>query len=131
MGWHTGASFRLFYRHLSSSLSCLSLTLSSFSSYTASLLLAAEGFMNLLVLVLFGGVVGLVGYLADHVDTRGGVFGSMVFGIVGALGGGLIATLLFGSAFSHLEFSSILLAFAGSLFFLIIQHTILSRQERF
>lgn len=87
--------------------------------------------MELIALIFFGGIVGLVGYLADHTGARGGLVGAILFGVVGAVAGGLAATMLFGSAFSHLELSSVLLAFAGSLFLLVLQHTLLSRQERF
>lgn len=87
--------------------------------------------MELVILLVFGAVVGTVGYAIDHEQARGGLLGAILFGVVGAVGGGLIATLLFGSAFSHLEFASVLLAFAGSLFLLVIQHTLLSSQERF
>jgi uncharacterized membrane protein YeaQ/YmgE (transglycosylase-associated protein family) len=89
------------------------------------------GSMELGALILFGGVVGLIGYLTDRTQTRGGLAGAVLFGIFGAMGGGVAATLLFGSTFSHLEFSSVLLAFAGSLFLLVLQHTVFSKQERF
>lgn len=76
--------------------------------------------------ILFGGLA----HFFDKQDAKGGLFGALLFGISGALLGGIVATWLFGSA-SSIEFMHLLLALSGALMLLVLHRTLFSKQERF
>ena len=77
-------------------------------------------FMNLFTWLVFGLIVGVIAYLVDPDQSRGGILGTTVLGIVGALVGGFLANSLFGLSVSGFDFTSLAIATAGSLLVLIL-----------
>jgi uncharacterized membrane protein YeaQ/YmgE (transglycosylase-associated protein family) len=76
--------------------------------------------MNIITWVLFGMIVGVVANAIDPSPNRGGVLGSILLGIVGALVGGFLANLLFGISVTGFNLTSFLVAVAGSLLLLFL-----------
>lgn len=77
--------------------------------------------MSILSWIILGLVAGALAKLIMPGDQAGGIFLTMVLGIIGALVGGFIGTALFGwEAVSGVDFRSILIAVAGALLVLFI-----------
>jgi uncharacterized membrane protein YeaQ/YmgE (transglycosylase-associated protein family) len=77
--------------------------------------------MSILSWIILGLVAGALAKLIMPGDQAGGIFLTMVLGIIGALVGGFIGTTLFGwEAVSGVDFRSILIAVAGALLVLFI-----------
>jgi len=76
--------------------------------------------VNILSWILFGLIVGIVANAIDPNPNRGGVLGSILLGIVGALVGGFLANLIFGVTVTGFNLTSFLVAVAGSLLLLFI-----------
>ena len=76
--------------------------------------------MNIISWVLFGMIVGVVANAVDPSPNRGGILGSILLGIVGALVGGFLANLLFGISVTGFNLTSFLVAVAGSLLLLFL-----------
>lgn len=76
--------------------------------------------MNVLSWTLFGFVVGIVANAIDPSPARGGILGSILLGIVGALVGGFFANLIFGIEVTGFNVTSFLVAIAGSLLLLFL-----------
>ncbi len=71
--------------------------------------------MNLLSWALFGLIVGIVANAVDPSPNSGGLFGTILLGVAGALVGGFLANLLFGVGVSGFDLTSFIVAVAGSL----------------
>jgi uncharacterized membrane protein YeaQ/YmgE (transglycosylase-associated protein family) len=71
--------------------------------------------MNLFTWIVFGLIVGIIAELVDHQPARGGLFGAVLLGIVGAVVGGFMANTLFGLSVSGFDFTSLAIATVGSL----------------
>lgn len=73
--------------------------------------------MNISSWILFGLVVGIV---ANTIDTsqNGKLSRSILLGIVGALAGGFLADLIFGTVLSGFNITAFFVAIAGSLLLL-------------
>lgn len=79
--------------------------------------------MNLIILLIVGGVIGWVASLIMRTDAQQGVFLNVVVGIVGALLAGLILTPLIGGASitdGALNIRSILVSLLGAVVLLAI-----------
>lgn len=76
--------------------------------------------MNILSWVLFGLIVGLVANVLDPSPARGGLLGTIVLGILGALLGGFLGDLIFGVGVSGFNLSSFIVAVIGSLVLLFV-----------
>ncbi len=76
--------------------------------------------MSLFTWLVFGLIVGIITYLVDPEQMRGGLVGATVLGIVGALVGGFFASSLFGLSVSGFDFTSLVIATAGSLLVLML-----------
>lgn len=75
--------------------------------------------MNLIAWLLFGSIVGLVGY---GIDNRGGektLISNILLGMGGALLGGILANTIFGFTLEQFDLSSFMLAITGSLLLLL------------
>ena len=75
--------------------------------------------MNTLAWILFGIVIGIIAQALDPEPRQGGMYGTVLLGIVGALFGGFLAELLFGRAILGFNPASFLLAAGGSLMVLL------------
>jgi uncharacterized membrane protein YeaQ/YmgE (transglycosylase-associated protein family) len=71
--------------------------------------------MNILSWILFGLIVGITANAIDPTPNRGGILGSILLGIVGALVGGFLANLIFGVTIAGFSMTAFLVAIAGSL----------------
>ena len=76
--------------------------------------------MSFLSWILFGLVVGIVANAIDPSPAKGGILGSILLGIVGAVVGGFLANLIFGINVTGFNVSSFLVAIAGSLLLLFL-----------
>jgi len=74
--------------------------------------------MNILSWILFGLIVGIIANAIESSPNRGGILGSILLGIVGALVGGFLANLIFGISVAGFSFTAFLVAIAGSLLLL-------------
>lgn len=77
--------------------------------------------MNILAWVFFGLLVGVVANILDPRPSSGGMLGAIVLGIVGALVGGFLSSLLFGVGITGFNFTSFAVAILGSLLVLYIE----------
>lgn len=77
--------------------------------------------MSILSWIILGLIAGALAKLVMPGDQGGGIFLTMLLGIVGALVGGFIGTTLFGwEAVSGIDMRSILIAMAGALIVLFV-----------
>jgi uncharacterized membrane protein YeaQ/YmgE (transglycosylase-associated protein family) len=76
--------------------------------------------MNIISWILFGLIVGIVANAIDPSPNRGGILGSMLLGIVGAVVGGFLANLVFGISVTGFNLTSFLVAIVGSLLLLFL-----------
>lgn len=76
--------------------------------------------MNVVAWVLFGLLVGLVANILDPAPARGGLFGAIVLGIVGALIGGFLSSLIFGISVTGFNFTSFAVSVLGALIVLYV-----------
>lgn len=70
--------------------------------------------------ILFGGFIGLIANTIDPSPNRSGIINSIIWGILGAVLGGLFANVLFGVSTETFSFASFLIAIAGSLLALLV-----------
>ena len=76
--------------------------------------------MDVVSWVLFGLLVGIVANAIDPRPAQGGIIGSLILGVAGALLGGFAANTLFGlEAPQGFNMMSLIVAVAGSLLLLI------------
>lgn len=76
--------------------------------------------MNFVAWIVFGLIVGLVANAIDPSNARGGILGTILLGIVGAIVGGFLANLIFGIRVTGFDFTSLAVAVLGSLLLLFI-----------
>jgi uncharacterized membrane protein YeaQ/YmgE (transglycosylase-associated protein family) len=83
--------------------------------------------MNLIILLIVGGLIGWVASMIMRTDAQQGVFLNVVVGIVGALLAGFIVTPLIGGASimdGALNIQSILVSLVGAVILLAIVNLI-------
>jgi len=80
--------------------------------------------MEILAWAVFGLIAGSIANMIDPSPSRGGLLGSMILGIVGAVVGGFLANMFFGIGVSGFNLSSFIVAIVGSLIVLWGAHTI-------
>ncbi len=80
--------------------------------------------MNPLSWIVFGLIVGSLAYLLDP-RASGGIFSSIILGIVGAMVGGFLGNAIFGVGVSGFNLSSFVVAIGGSLLVLAAQRMFL------
>lgn len=76
--------------------------------------------MNVLSWVIFGLIAGSIANLIDPNPSRGGILGSILLGVLGAVIGGWLANTLLGVSVTGFNFTSFLIAVGGSLLLLFI-----------
>jgi uncharacterized membrane protein YeaQ/YmgE (transglycosylase-associated protein family) len=85
--------------------------------------------MGVLGWIILGLVAGAIAKAAHRGDEPGGVLGTFVVGVVGAIAGGLIASAMgVGSVSSFFNVGTWLIAIGGALVLLVI-HDALSRRS--
>ena len=76
--------------------------------------------MSVIGWIMFGLIAGTVANAIDPHPSSGGVIGAIVLGIVGAMVGGFLANMLLGVDVSGFNFTSFVVAIAGSLLLLFV-----------
>lgn len=71
--------------------------------------------MNIASWFFFGFLAGLIVHLIDPDDVSGGLVGTVLTGIIGALSGGFLTYNLFGGKMNGFDLSSFVVAVAGAL----------------
>lgn len=87
--------------------------------------------MSIFLWIALGIIIGVVSRFLDTEDTRGGLLGSILFGISGSVAGGLAAMLLLGGGLGFVDITSFIIVLSTSVLLLMIQRTVFSKQERF
>ena len=80
--------------------------------------------MNIISWIIFGLIVGVIANFIDPSPARGGLFGTILLGILGALLGGFLGDLLFGVGVTGFNLTSFIVAVIGSLVVLFIARAI-------
>lgn len=76
--------------------------------------------MNILLWIIFGGLVGWVASLVMRTDAEQGIFANVLVGIAGAIIGGLIAQVLGQDGITGFNITSFVVALIGSVLLLAI-----------
>lgn len=77
--------------------------------------------MNIVSWIIFGVITGISAHMLDSSAERGGLLGTILLGVLGALVGGLLANVVVGTTLSGFNLVSFALAIFGSLILLFIQ----------
>lgn len=76
--------------------------------------------MNIISWIVFGLIAGSLANLIDPEKSSGGILGSSVLGILGAVIGGWLGSTVFGVGVSGFNISSLIVAVVGSLVLLLV-----------
>lgn len=76
--------------------------------------------MGLVGWILFGFIVGAIAHLIDPQPRRGGFLGAIVLGVLGALTGGFLATLIFGGGVGGISINAVVVASFSALLLLFV-----------
>lgn len=79
--------------------------------------------MTILAWVIFGLIVGVITHLVDPSESWGGILGTIVLGVAGALVGGFLANITLGLGVTGFNFQSFAIAVLGALLVLFIQRS--------
>lgn len=74
--------------------------------------------MDIVSWAVFGLIVGIVANVLDPHPAEGGLLGTIILGVAGALVGGFLANVIFGVGVGGFNFSSFAIAVLGSLLLL-------------
>jgi uncharacterized membrane protein YeaQ/YmgE (transglycosylase-associated protein family) len=80
--------------------------------------------MTLLAWILFGFVIGILGYILDPHTTKGGVIGAAILGVAGAIFGGFAGSLLFDETLRTIHGNIFMIAGASAMFLLLLGRAI-------
>jgi uncharacterized membrane protein YeaQ/YmgE (transglycosylase-associated protein family) len=70
--------------------------------------------MNILLWIILGGIAGWLASIVMRTDSRQGIFGDILLGVVGAVVGGFIATLLGAPGVTGFNLYSLLISVLGA-----------------
>ena len=73
---------------------------------------------------MFGVIVSVIAHLLDPSNGRGGFLGTLMLGVLGALVGGLISSVVLGGGLGGFNIISFAIAVGGSLFLLFVQRVV-------
>ncbi len=74
--------------------------------------------MGILTWLILGAIAGSIANAIDSRPSKGGILGSVVLGIVGAIVGGFLASTFLGIGVSGFNFTSLVVAVVGALIML-------------
>ncbi len=83
--------------------------------------------MGLITYLIFGAIVGSIANFLDPRPSSGGILGSIVLGIVGAIVGGWLGDLILGVTVTGFNFTSFILALVGSFVVLYVGRALTNR----
>lgn len=76
--------------------------------------------MEFVTWLIFGLIVGLIANAFDTAPSRGGLLGTVILGITGAVVGGFLANIVFGISITGFSFLSLMVAVLGAVSLLVI-----------
>lgn len=79
--------------------------------------------MNILSWIVFGLIVGAIAHYLDPRPAQGGLLGTTLLGVLGALLGGFLGDLLFGVGVTGFNLSSFIVAVIGALILLFVSRS--------
>lgn len=82
--------------------------------------------MSVIGWILFGLIAGTIANAIDPRPSSGGILGSIILGIVGAMVGGFLANVLLGLDVTGFDLTSFVVAIAGSLLLLFVGRSLRS-----
>lgn len=86
--------------------------------------------VNLLSWIIFGFIAGFIVHLVDPTDARGGILATVILGILGAIVGGFLSSLLLGTAIVGFSFQGLIAAVIGGLVLSILARLIFHSGQR-
>jgi uncharacterized membrane protein YeaQ/YmgE (transglycosylase-associated protein family) len=84
--------------------------------------------MSILTWVAFGLIAGVIANIIDPNPARGGITGAVILGILGAVLGGFISSIIFGVAINGFNLTSLAVATLGAFLLLFLQRLFISRE---
>jgi len=85
-------------------------------------------FINILAWIAFGIITGVIASALSTDRLKGGFFGAILLGIIGAVTGGAIATFVMGIGMRGFDLTSFAVAITGAILFLIVQRVLLHEE---
>lgn len=79
--------------------------------------------MTIVIWIAFGIIAAVISHLIDPYKVRGGLNAAIMVGIIGALLGGFLAKLLLGTSLLRFDISSLIVVFAATAVFLLMQRS--------
>ncbi len=77
---------------------------------------------NIISWIIVGLVAGTIAHIFDRREVKGGIFGTVITGILGAMAGGIAADTLFGINYlTAFSLEGLLFAIGGSLVIIFLQ----------
>ena len=86
--------------------------------------------MNLLVFIVFGGLVGWIASMIAGRNAEQGILGNIIVGILGSFLGGFIMSALGGTGVTSFNIRSFLVALMGAVILLFVYNAIRRRSNR-
>jgi len=85
---------------------------------------------NLFIWLLFGAVIGAIIHLIDSGRVKGGIFSTVILGMMGALFGGFVSTLFLDKAFLTLITAGLAVAIIASIHLAVFARVIFRSKEK-
>lgn len=86
--------------------------------------------MEIVGLIIFGGIVGWLASILMHTDKQQGILGNIIVGIVGSMIGGFIVRMFGGSGVTGFNLKSILTGVFGAIVLIFIFRLFSSGRSR-
>ncbi|MBI2601332.1 GlsB/YeaQ/YmgE family stress response membrane protein [Candidatus Daviesbacteria bacterium] len=83
--------------------------------------------MNLLVVIIFGTIIGLISHIIDPQPSSGGALGAIILGVLGAFAGGFLGNIIFGVDLLGINFASFAIGMIGAAGLLFLSRAILPK----
>lgn len=99
------------------------------STYMIEVIGIQISFLNVLTWIAFGLVVGLIASAFSTERLKGGMYAAVLLGVIGAITGGAIATVIMGFGMRGFDITAFVVAITGSIVFLVL-HRILLHDDR-
>lgn len=85
--------------------------------------------LNVLSWITFGFVAGTIAHFLMPMQISGGIITTSITGMMGALMGGFLASIIFGTAILRFDLPSLAIAVAGSLLLVALQKLLFGHDD--
>jgi len=85
---------------------------------------------NIILWLIFGFIAGWIVHVIDRKDVAGGLIGTTILGILGAIFGGWLAQMFFGFSGIGFNLTSLIVAVTGGFILSILYRTIFRKTDR-